>query len=281
MGFYDKQIQYLDLWEYGEKIGNAGFVKIDVRDAECKVWISVKGICLSDVLVARLLLLDDEGERLADQMLLHQGMGTYAANWETDNLAQTGMEYLKWEGIRIEISTQRYIEKRWTKIPVTEEEIIKPLPEKVEEVPAKKTEETAVESKTEAVEKKDDMHLNKWSMLGQYYKKKVPFEDKKEYLCISPEDLILLPEKYEHLYKNSFLLHGYYAYGHLLLGAISVQDRNIYRLYIPGLGHAKEQIVANMFGFGNFIPVDGLQPGNGVSDRLGRMQGYYYMTVEL
>lgn len=281
MGFYDKQIQYLDLWEYGEKIGNAGFVKIDVRDKECKVWISVRGIYLPDALVARLMLLDDEGERLADQILLHQGMGNYAASWETEDLAQTGLEYLKWEGIRIEISKHRYIEKRWSKINVREEERKKQISEEAVQQMVCEAETPMTESGAEVTERKDSMPLNKWDMLGRYYKKRVPFDDEIEYLCISPEDLILLPEKYEHLYKNSFLLHGYYAYGHLLLGAISVHDRNLYRLYIPGMGHAKEQIVANMFGFGNFVPVNSSQPGNGMFDRENRMQGYYYMTVEL
>ena len=275
MGFYDKQIQYLDLWEYGERTGNVGFAKIDVRDEECKVWISVKGICQPDILVVRLMLLDDEGERLADQMLLHQGMGTYAAVWETENLAQTDLEYSKWEGIRLVLSEHRYIEKRWKR---TQEEIRRP----------EKSVEKRVENKEEmrqqarSMEREDTrLSVNKWDMLGRYYKKKRPFGDERECLCISPEDLILLPEKYEHLYKNSFLLHGYYAYGHLLLGAIDVQNRNIYRLYIPGLGHDKEQIVANMFGFGNFMPISDVENEDKISSMEGCMQGYYYMTVEL
>lgn len=264
MEFYDKKIQYLDLWEYGEKIGNAGFVKLDVRDEECRIWISIKGVYPTDVMVGQLFLLRQGEELLADQILFHQGIGTYAAKWRSSNLAQMGITYAELEGIRVKISEQRIVEKIWRRC---------------------ETEESQFK---EVTREKDDIEtrgaMNKWSRLGQYYKKKNPFGDDKEYLCISPEDLILLPEKYEHLYKNSFLLHGYYAYGHILLGTVDLQSRNIYRLYIPGLGHDKEQIVAGMFGFGNFTPVRMPQPDNFVRERpdtIAEQFGYYYMTVEL
>lgn len=292
MGFYEKNIHYLDLWEYGEKVSNAGFVKVDVRDEECRIWISAKKLYAPDVVIAGIYLLAQGEEQLADQMIMHQGMGTYAAKWESDNLAQTGIAYENWEGIRIEISQQRYIEKMWGKkkkdwlqsmqeikvkesspaekaVKLYEEQSEGPSkrkePQEAEVQPEKQEEELLTEVKTETG---DRLPATKWALINQYYKKKKPFGDEREFLCISPEDLILLPEKYEHLFKNSFLLHGYYAYGHLLLGALDVQQRNMYRLYIPGAGHEKEQIVAGLFGFGNFTPVD-------------QRYGYYYMTVEL
>lgn len=49
---------------------------------------------------------------------------------------------------------------------------------------------------------------------------------------------------------NSFLLHGYYNYGHLVL-----DDRNgESRLGVPGNYYEREQMVATMFGFPDFEP---------------------------
>lgn len=254
MGFYDKKIYYLDLWEYEEKVNNAGFVKLDVRDDECRIWISTKHMDFEGIVVAKLYLCSEDKLVLADQMILHQGMGTYAAKWNADHLAETDISYADLDGVRIELSEHRYIEKRWN----TQKED-KPDEKRIEPERAVPIEEKAEQERT---------YATKWAMMQQYYKKKIPFGDDREYLCITPEDLILLPEKYEYLLNNSFLLHGYYAYGHLLLGAIAMQSRNIYRLYIPGVGHEKEQIVATLFGFGNFAPVN-------------EKYGYYYMTVEL
>ena len=291
MGFYDKKIQYLDLWEYGEKVCNAGFVKMEVRENECRVWISTKQIYSTEVVIGKMYLWSKGQMSLADQIILHQGIGTYAAKWETGNLAGTEITYGELDGVRIELSEHRYIEKMWEKSEESELEASRPEVSRVEaqketkqatakqtpSLPKEKGPQDAVSQETvrqedtppEMVQQEmDRMPTTKWELLGQYYKKKIPFGDDKEFLCITPEDLILLPEKYEHLFKNSFLLHGYYAYGHLLLGAIAMQNRNIYRLYIPGVGHEKEQIVAGLFGFGNFMPVN-------------EYYGYYYMTVEL
>lgn len=49
---------------------------------------------------------------------------------------------------------------------------------------------------------------------------------------------------------NSFLLHGYYNYGHLVLD----EDNNRCRLGVPGNYYEREQMVATMFGFPEFEP---------------------------
>ena len=297
MGLYDKHIEYLDLWEFGEKVGNVGFAKIEVREQECRIWISVKGLYPTDMVVGQLFLLSAEEEILADQFLVHSGMGTYAAKWETQNLAQMGLTYEAWNGIRIKISEQRRIEKHWNRgrqIPLMESE----RKEAEEKVVDRKIEENAKNSEAiyekeshekERYEKKEEvkegqLQMNKWGRLGQYYKKKKPFGDEREYLCISPEDLILLPEKYEHLYKNSFLLHGYYAYGHLLLGAERIEEQTTYQLCIPGMGHDKERLVASMFGFKNFVPAMKIQEDKSSEEGQGislHKFGYYQMMVEI
>lgn len=72
--------------------------------------------------------------------------------------------------------------------------------------------------------------------------------------------------KYLH---NSFLLHGYYNYGHVV---IDESGENA-RLGVPGNYYKREQMVAEMFGFPNFEPAK--EKEQVVNGTFG-----YYFTVE-
>ena len=64
---------------------------------------------------------------------------------------------------------------------------------------------------------------------------------------------------------NSFLLHGYYNYGHLVLDEKNGKSR----LGVPGNYYEREEIVAGMFGFPDFEPAKGREKRTGVF-------GYYF-----
>lgn len=77
-----------------------------------------------------------------------------------------------------------------------------------------------------------------------------PFEDDEMIWCrqIEPEDFSSLPMSCWRLGNNSFVLHGYYNYRHLLYASDGA------RCYIgvPGQYHRKEQYLARQFGFPRF-----------------------------
>ncbi len=64
---------------------------------------------------------------------------------------------------------------------------------------------------------------------------------------------------------NSFLLHGYYNYGHLVLDEKNGRSR----LGVPGNYYEREEVVAGMFGFPDFEPAKGREKQTGVF-------GYYF-----
>lgn len=64
---------------------------------------------------------------------------------------------------------------------------------------------------------------------------------------------------------NSFLLHGYYNYGHLVLDEKNGKSR----LGVPGNYYEREEVVAGMFGFPDFEPAKGRAKQTGVF-------GYYF-----
>ena len=65
---------------------------------------------------------------------------------------------------------------------------------------------------------------------------------------ISRTDLSLLPRRFWHLANNSFLLHGYQNYNHLIL--VEEDGRNW--LGVPGVYDLREARAADLFGFPKF-----------------------------
>lgn len=72
---------------------------------------------------------------------------------------------------------------------------------------------------------------------------------------IEPKDIGVFPMEYWYLANNSFLLHGYYCYRHLLFMKMEGEKENIYAIGVPGNSHYRERFMANMFGFEEFKPV--------------------------
>ena len=70
---------------------------------------------------------------------------------------------------------------------------------------------------------------------------------------IEPKDIGVLPVEVWILANNSFLLHGYYNYRHLLFGAIPVNTGWQYVIAVPGTFHSTERTMAAMFGFDRFL----------------------------
>ena len=93
---------------------------------------------------------------------------------------------------------------------------------------------------------------DKWEQLSHMYPRIRPFEDEREYLSIAPKDFVVLRQEYQRMVHNSFLLHGYYNYKHLILGKIPEGGAWHYYLGVPGNFYNREKMVAEMFGFEAF-----------------------------
>ncbi len=110
------------------------------------------------------------------------------------------------------------------------------------------------------------VHRTTWEELTETHQLVHPFEDQGDYISINPFTLKLLAPEYRKLANNSFLLHGFYNYRHLILGYYQDEERQGYYIGVPGTFDEREQMVAEMFGF------EGYEPAGGV--------GYYMRKVE-
>ncbi|MBQ7956012.1 MAG: hypothetical protein IJ282_09705 [Lachnospiraceae bacterium] len=294
---YEKRIKYLDYMEYGSKIKNGGFIRTEMQGEKCRVQIGIKGLYPTDTLEAEVFLLSGRERRKVDTLMLHYGTGDYAAVWNTYNLADSGTSYAEWTGILISVSEHRLLENEWGELPENLQEAemgleTNPEPEPEIEVELKGEEETeepelkgeeepefeperleTFMAEYESRERFAGLYEDKWMQLEQYYKKIRPFGDKKTYLSITPGDFIVLDEQYQKLVSNSFLLHGYYNYGHLVLTRREMGEGFQYYLGVPGIYHEREKQVAGMFGFEGF---------EGAAERNAEGGfGYYMLQVEI
>lgn len=80
---------------------------------------------------------------------------------------------------------------------------------------------------------------------------------------ITPGELIPFEEGGPDYRENSFLLHGYYEYRHLLFGRRKKGDRYEYVVMVPGRYGKKESRLADAFGFSEFIPAKLQRPEAG------------------
>ncbi len=117
------------------------------------------------------------------------------------------------------------------------------------------------------------MSEDKWQQLQKIHPHIRPFQDEREYLSLRPEDFVILHSSAYRLAQNSFLLHGYFNYDHLILTRMSQKDKNQYYIGVPGNFFEKEKQVAIMYGFESFECRQ--EPA-----REGEF-GYYMIRVEL
>lgn len=72
---------------------------------------------------------------------------------------------------------------------------------------------------------------------------------------VTPEELLNFPKEGKRFAENSFVLHAYYRYRHVLLGRRRRKTAEDYVLLVPGSYNEKEAKLAELFGFPEFLPV--------------------------
>lgn len=110
----------------------------------------------------------------------------------------------------------------------------------------------------------------------EHYPRIYPFEDKEIILCvkIEPRDIGAFSKDLWPYSNNSFLMHGYYCYHHLIFAKMKTVTGYQYILGIPGIYHNKEQLMARMFGFDKFKSIRKRELRQGDF-------GYWYIPIAL
>lgn len=143
----------------------------------------------------------------------------------------------------------------------------------------KKAEENKAEENKAEAKETSTIIFEDHPLAKQIYKsfpRMYPFEDNEIAWSarIEPKDIGLLPTEFWGLGNNSFLLHGYYSYRHLIFARTNDKNGYSYILGVPGIYHNREKFMAKMFGFENF------KCTKRKTQRTGEF-GYWYIPIVL
>lgn len=102
--------------------------------------------------------------------------------------------------------------------------------------------------------KMPESYSSRWNFIMENFPPVAPFpsETAFEWVQLELKDLRLLPKSYWHLNNNSFLLHGFFNYHHLVLGKKKDTQPCEWLLGVPGVFQNPERVMATLFGFPDF-----------------------------
>ena len=279
MYFFDKKVVYL-VWKMQEgQARGVGTVKLLAMDEVCRMEISITG-CGRVQGNYPVYAISGDLKSLLGEITLNKGKGNLYLKCKTNAIGHMAFPYGQVTGLHIDLKTEGCMEQRWLPLqkggeiqlepkqavekmqesePKAEEELsVEKLPEKKPEQAMPLTKEPEqVEPEPEVPPKppeKDTFKLypNKWQQLCAIYPIVHPFGDGRAYLSIEPRDFVVLQERFQPMVQNSFLLHGFYHYRHLLLGRQRQGKSFQYFLGVPGVFYEKEKSVAMFYGFESF-----------------------------
>lgn len=304
MSDFKRWISYIFLYDMGGRRKNTGFVKIDARDGKCRLQVCVRGVYGSDgrkLDVGVYSWQMGEPQRFSiGKLYLRGGAGEYAAVTKTDDLFESGVSLEQSGGLWLTGPEKGAVYlASWEKEELDARDFFSEISEKVLYVSAASV-SAALQMDVEAEKQPDDSAIEQkaqetamggglpgqlqvidvarlpepdlWESLCRYYPKAGPELREKgiELLQIRPADIRYLPRRLWHYGSNSFLLHGYYHYRHLILGRVSRGGKKEYILGVRGKKEKRESFSAGLFGFERFLSLDG-----------DTSEGYWYTPITL
>ena len=314
MADYYKKVIYLSYLEQGNRIRGAGFIKIEVSGNAWSFVMRVSGMAELAGKKYDIYVGSKKEEYVIGKLFLHNGSGEWEKNGEGVLTGTEGMTIGEVERFTIKISDTEVIEGKCQTISVAEKkEADRPQEKKEFHAAEKKEEKKKAVKKESAPEPKKSINReklggnrekeirmeevildDKWEQLCKMYPVVHPYEDERKYISIQPKDFVVMTGDYQHLANNSFLLHGFYNYRHIVLGREPLdetkeersargqgkdgQEKNKnksgdFYLGVPGVYYEREKMVALMFGFEAFECCGGkAEPGK---------FGYYLRKVKI
>ena len=284
---YGKKISYLDYCENGERICGVGFVKTELRNDELTIYVNVRGLRQPEPSSPKVVLYCSSGEKLLGQIQLENGQGEIRhtchllkdAKEENGNVRLLSLRIVLGEGREIRCIWEKDSEKA---LKVQEYEGIT---ERIEDegtteriVDENSDEIKECECSTEVKENEEPQTVvrlleDKWRQISAIYPHVQPFQDDRDFLSITPADFVMLTADSYRGANNSFLLHGFYNYRHLILTRLEQRGEILYYLGVPGNYYDREKQVAILFGFESFeCAEEPAQEGD---------YGYYMMRVQI
>lgn len=282
-------ITYINKYKNREKLENSGFAKIEIRGNICRVEVHIHNENANQP-ETTVYLFTEQANIMhgipVGTIEMIKGHGDVRYAFDLSEISKFGLSMADLEGIYIPFEADCFLASRWKEgeltgktfqvldkknteekpeaVPPPEEKepLIAPPPE--EEAP-KQTAEIpkdtghSDENNVQTAELPLEIFLDDKSWEGIFQKLRLklniffPFEGS-EIECVRMQlnHLQELPKKYWYIANNSFLLHGFFNYRHIIFGEIKENNRKAYLIGVPGVFQNQERVMASMFGFPEF-----------------------------
>lgn len=263
-------ISYIYQYNNDEKKQNAGFAKVEIRGSICRMEIHIRNINIKLPESTVYLF-----TRTADSMqgipvggiLFSKGNGDVCYTFEVKELVNFNVTMEKMEGIFIPVGDTSCLASQWKEGELVQSRFVV-ADKKEEKEPAVEEEEAVQKEATlkkqpgtelQATELSAEKFFEEtaWERIFQKLRLKrnicFPFEGE-EIECVKMQlkDLQSFPQKYWYIGNNSFLLHGFFNYKHIIMGEMNGSRKREYFIGVPGVFSNQERIMAVMFGFPEF-----------------------------
>ena len=253
-------VTYIYAYDRGQKSGNAGYAKMEVRGNVGRMEIHLSG-AESMQGDERVCFVKKQGEGFVSVMAgtIAVENGSFSVNFSTLNVMDSGMEFEAFDGIGIWGFSERMYLSFWKDIGEGTF-----LPEYFRENVSneKQEEESAIiEAEEEQLHTMEIPVRNIFPNMGleeiwenlQKNHLSVQINESVNAIQIELRDLRELPKGYWYLGNNSFLLHGFFNYHYLLFGKL---PDGKWFLGVPGVFQKQERVMASIFGFPGFLSAE-------------------------
>lgn len=246
-------ITYVYVYENGVKGKNAGFIKAELRDGRVRMEIQLRGLGRYQGKVDMDLIVParekDGGIRLPfGAVEFHHGMANAYLEDSERQIAKSNYDFQQVAGVRMELDETHYLASCWVENAehyVCHSRNPECNSEKIENISptiVQKVQQQILENKQQMCEQTEE----KQSSVGNNATVSVTLRK------IDISDIHKFPKQNWYLCNNSFLIHGFFNYHHLMVKKVTENSKTKYYLGVPGVYDKPERMMALLFGFPEF-----------------------------
>lgn len=232
-------VTYLYECQRGNKSKNVGFIRVNVRGQETTMEIYIRNVARTEDKGKLFVLVYKENLQGVElrKIQIQNGQSDARIEISTENIKDRGFSFEDIEGIGICLESGLYITSCWKDTYaeeimrgefVVEEEIIVENEQCIKEAVL--------------VEAQDISH----------HEEMVHDGPRTIYEKIDLSQIRDLPSPNWHFATNSFLVHGFWNYGYLVLKKEVEENKEIFSMGVPGVFEKPEALMAVFFGFPKF-----------------------------
>lgn len=239
-------ITYLYECERGNKSKNVGFIRVNVRGIETTMEVNINNFSRSND-IGKIFVLIYKKELLGiplGEVKIVNGQNEERFSIQTENIMESGYSLKDILGIGIRLESGYYIASCWRD--EYGEAIARgefQVQEKISDIEDILIEELQTKS---VADQQADLELPLAAA-----EEKLPSETS-TYEKIDLDQIRNLATPNWHLSTNSFLVHGFWNYGYLVLQKEMEEDKEKFSLGVPGVFEKPEAVMAILFGFPTF-----------------------------